>query len=152
MAINNKYIFKYNQDGELYNYVELNKTDKVLSYFKIEGKTLIRFDKTTDTKQLITFKPKIKLKQKFMSGESFITVFSAEDNSCVQHKMPDKEKQITLIKDNISVSDFGKFVVERWKKMKEKLSEQNYDLFNVKLDNDEKIQRKELVVKHNIRI
>lgn len=114
----NKYIFKYNQQNELYNYVELNRSDKVLSYFKIENRTLIRFDKATNTKHLIKFKSKIKLKQKFMSGESFIAVFDSETDECIQYKMPDKEKQITLIKNNVSVSDFGKFVVEKWKTIK----------------------------------
>ena len=120
---NNKYIFKYNQQNELYNYIELNKADKVISYFIIKDKTLIRFDRTTDTKQLITFKSKIKLKQKFMSGESFVTVFDSNTDECVQYNMPDKEKQITLIKNNISVSDFGKFVVERWKTIKKDIKE-----------------------------
>lgn len=117
---NNKYIFKYNQEGELYNYVELNNSNKIISYFKVEDKKLIRFDKFSDTKQLIKFKNRIKLKQKFMAGESFITVFDAETDDCVQYNMPEKEKQITLVKNNISVSDFGKFVVERWKEMKKK--------------------------------
>jgi hypothetical protein len=120
---NNKYIFKYNQEGELYNYIELNKVDKIISYFKIEDSTLIRFDKNSDTKQLIKFKNKVKLKQKFMAGESFITVFDAETDDCVQYNMPKKEKQITLVKNNVSVSDFGKFVVERWKKLKLKYDE-----------------------------
>lgn len=118
MSKNNKYVFKYNQNGELYNYIELNKVDKIISYFKISDKILVRFDRYTDIKQLIKFKSKIKLKQKFMSGESFVTVFDAETNECIQYKMPEQEKQITLIKNNISVSDFGKFVVERWKKIK----------------------------------
>ena len=113
----NKYVFKYNQNNELYNYVELNKSNKVISYFKINGKTLTRFDKHSDTKQLIRFKSKVKLKQKFMSGESFVTVYDSETEEYVQHKMPNKEKQITLIHNNVSVSDFGKFVIERWKQI-----------------------------------
>lgn len=120
---NNKYIFKYNQQNELYNYIELNRAGKILSYFKIEGRTLIRFDRTTDTKHLITFKSNIKLKQKFLSGESFVTVYDTDTEECVQHKMPVKEKEITLVKNNISVSDFGKFVVERWKHIQKNIKE-----------------------------
>lgn len=116
----NKYIFKYDQNGELYNYVELNKIDKIVSYFKLEGKKLIRFDKSSDTKQLIIFKNPVRIKQKFMAGESFLSIFDTEKDECVQHSMPKKEKCITLIKNNISVSDFGKYVVERWKSISKK--------------------------------
>jgi hypothetical protein len=115
MSKNNKYIFKYNQDDELYNYVELNKSEKILSYFKIENNTLTRFDRQTDVKQLITFKQKVELRQKFMGGESFITVFDVKNDECIQYKMSEIEKQITLVKNNITVSDFGKFVVKKWK-------------------------------------
>ena len=114
----NKHIFKHNQNDELYNYIELNRAGKILSYFKIEGRTLIRFDKSTNTKHLITFKSNVKLKQKFLSGESFVTVYDTDTEECVQYKMPAKEKEITLINNNISISDYGKFVVERWKKIK----------------------------------
>lgn len=113
-----KYILKYNQENELYNYIELNKAGKVISYFKIKDKTLIRFDRMTDIKQLIKFKSKVKLKHNFISGESFVSVFDSETNNCVQYKFADNEKRITLVKNNILVSDFGKFVVERWKTVK----------------------------------
>jgi hypothetical protein len=124
----NKYIFKYNKNNELYNYIELNKADKVLSYFKIEDKTLIRFDRKSDIKQLIQFNSKIKLKQKFISGESFITVFDSDTDECVQYNMPSKEKQIVLVNNNISVSDFGKFVVKRWKQIMGESIETNENL------------------------
>ncbi len=123
MAPNNKYIFKYNKNDELYNYVELNKVDKIISYFKIENKKLTRFDKTTDIKQLIVFKSDVELKQKFILGESFITVFDVKTDECIQHKMSQIETQITLIKNNVSVSDFGKFVVKKWKATQEKKNE-----------------------------
>lgn len=110
-----KYIFKYDKEGQLYNYIELNKMDKVISYFNLKNNKLIRFDKNTQTKQLITFKSNVKLKQKFMAGESFISVFNLNENENVQYSMPEKEKEITLIKNNVRISDFGKFVVERWK-------------------------------------
>jgi len=112
-----KYVFKYNKEGQLYNYVELNKMDKIISYFNLKNNKLIRFDKSTQTKQLITFKSNVKLKQKFMAGESFISVFDLSEDENVQYSMPEKEKEITLIKDNVRISDFGKFVVERWKKL-----------------------------------
>lgn len=113
---NSKYIFKYNQEDELYNYVELNSSNKVISYFNIENNSLIRYDKKNDTKQLIKFKQPIKLKQKFMLGESFITVFSSKTDECIQYNMPVKEREIVLVKDNVSLSDFGRFVVNHWKK------------------------------------
>ncbi len=113
---NSKYIFKYNKEDELYNYVELNTNNKVISYFMIENSTLIRYDKKSDTKNLIKFKHPIKLKQKFMLGESFITVFSSKTDECIQYNMPDKEREIVLVKNNVSLSDFGRFVVNHWKK------------------------------------
>jgi len=113
--IKNKYIFKYDKDGHLYNYVELNKVDKVISYFKLEHNRLIRFDKNTQTKQSITFKSNVKLKQKFMAGESFISVFDL--NETVQYGMPEKEKEIILVKNNVKTSDFGKFVVKKWEEL-----------------------------------
>jgi hypothetical protein len=116
----NKYVFKYDQNGELYNYVELNKLDKIVSYFKLEGKKLIRFDRSSDKKQLVVFKNPVRIKQKFMDGESFVSIFDAEKDECVQHTMPEKEKCITLIKDNVCVSNYGKFVIEKWKKLKKK--------------------------------
>lgn len=112
-----KYIFKYNKEGQLYNYVELNKMDKILSYFNLKDNQLIRFDRSNQTKQLITFKSNVKLKQKFMAGESFISVFDLNENENVQYSMPTKEREITLVKDNVKISDFGKFVVERWKSL-----------------------------------
>lgn len=115
---NNKYILKYNQKGELYHYVELNKNNKMLYYIKIEDKKLIRFDKYTHTKQLMKFKTEVKLKQKFISDESFVSVFDIHTNECVQHNISEIEKKITLIKNNVYMSDFGKYVVEKWKQTK----------------------------------
>jgi len=120
MATKNKYIFKYNQEGKLYNYVELNRVGKVASYFKLEGRKLIRFDRGSDIKQVIVFKTDVILKQKFLSGERFITVFDAETEDCVQHKLPAFDKRITLVKNNLTLSDFGKFVVERWRLLNKK--------------------------------
>lgn len=117
----NKYVFKYNQDDELYNYVELNSSDKVESYFKVEGRTVIRFDKRSKTKQLITFKKDIHLKQKFQANESFLTVYDAENDKCIQYDTPEMEKNIKIVKDNICISDYGKYIVEKWRKMKNKL-------------------------------
>ena len=114
---NNKYIFKFNQDDELYNYVELN-SDKVISYFKVEENKLIRFDKRNHTKHFIKFKNDVKLKQKFISGESFITVLDKTSNEVVQYNMPEKEREIILIKNNVSISDFGKFVIKKWNELK----------------------------------
>lgn len=131
MNANNNYIFKYNKSDELYNYIELNKLDKITSYFKLEDNKLIRFDKNSDTKQLIKFKNKVRIKQKFMAGESFITIFDTNKDECVQYNMPEKEKCITLIKNNISISDFGKFVVERWKNMNNKTTIQKDNLENI---------------------
>jgi hypothetical protein len=124
---NNKYILKYNQEGDLYNYVELNRANKVISYFKIEDKNLIRFDRGSQTKQLIKFKQNVKLKQKFIAGESFVTVFDSKTEECVQYKMPDRDKQITLVKNNVLLSDFGKFVVEKWKKIKDINKENGFE-------------------------
>jgi len=120
LASKSKYIFKYNKDNSLYNYVELNKVDKVISYFKIEDKTLVRYDRSTDTKQLIKFKKPVRLEQKFMANESFITVFDVQSNQSVQHNMPEYERRITLVKNNVSLSDFGKYVIERWKQITNK--------------------------------
>lgn len=113
---NSKYIFKYNKEGELYNYVELDEKEKVISYFKVDYNVLTRFDKTTNTKQLITFKNKVKLKQKFMVGESFITVFDA-DNFALQYKIPDKEKEIVLINNEVSKINFSNLVIKNWQKI-----------------------------------
>ena len=112
---NNKFIFKYNQEDELYNYVELNSSNKVLSYFKVEDNKLIRYDKKTKTKAMIKFKSKIKLKQKFFSNVSFISVFSSEEDKCIQYDLVEKEQEITLVDNNISISDYGKFIVKKWK-------------------------------------
>jgi len=119
MNPNNTYIFKYNQKGELYNYIELNRLNKILSFFKLEEKKLIRFDRISNTKQLIVFKNSIRFKQRFMAGESFISVFDKNKDESLQYNMPEKEKCITLIKNNVSISDFGKYVVEKWKKILE---------------------------------
>ena len=116
---NSKYIFKYNKEGELYNYIELNHKDNVISYFKVDYNTLMRFDKTTNTKQLIKFKNKVKLKQKFMVGESFITVFDAE-NYNLQYQIPDKEKEIVLINNEVSKINFSNLVIKNWRKILQK--------------------------------
>ncbi len=116
---NSKYIFKYNKEGDLYNYVELNEKEKVISYFKVDYNVLTRFDKTTNTKQLITFKNKVKLKQKFMVGESFITVFDA-DNFALQYNIPEKEKEIVLINNEVSKINFSNLVIKNWKKILQK--------------------------------
>jgi hypothetical protein len=115
-----QYIFKYNKEGHLYNYIELSSIEKIISYFNLKDNKLIRFDRNSQIKQLITFKSNVKLKQKFMAGESFISVFNLNDNENVQYNMPEKEKEITLVKDNIKISDFGKFIVEKWKKINKK--------------------------------
>lgn len=118
---NSKYIFKYNKEGELYNYVELNHKENVISYFKVDYNTLVRFDKTTNTKQFIKFKNKVKLKQKFMVGESFITVFDAE-NFTSQYSMPEKEKEIVLINNEVSKINFSNLIIKNWKKILQKKS------------------------------
>ena len=116
---NSKYIFKYNKEGDLYNYVELNEKEKVISYFKVDYNVLTRFDKTTNTKQLITFKNKVKLKQKFMVGDSFITVFDA-DNFALQYNKPEKEKEIVLINNEVSKINFSNLVIKNKKKILQK--------------------------------
>lgn len=127
-----KYIFKYNQDDELYNYVELNY-NKISSYFKVEKNILIRFDRRNRTKQLIKFKNDVKLKQKFMSGESFITVFDKNTDETVQYDMPVKEREILLINNNVSLSDFGKFVIKKWKELKgENITQEEKDELDLK--------------------
>ena len=79
----------------------------------------MRFDKTTNTKQLIKFKNKVKLKQKFMVGESFITVFDAE-NYNLQYQIPDKEKEIVLINNEVSKINFSNLVIKNWRKILQK--------------------------------
>lgn len=120
MSIHNKHIFKHDKKGDLIYYAELNVFNKIISCFKIKGRTLIRFDKHTNTKQLIKFKSKIKLQQIFIAGESFVSVYDSKTNECVQYETSHKEKQIILVKNEVYSSNFGLFVIERWKKLQEK--------------------------------
>jgi hypothetical protein len=107
--------------------------NKISSYFKVEKNTLIRFDRRNRTKQLIKFKNDVKLKQKFMSGESFITVFDKNTDETVQYDMPVKEREILLINNNVSLSDFGKFVIKKWKELKgENITQEEKDELDLK--------------------
>jgi hypothetical protein len=121
MSNKNKYILKYGQNNELYNYIELNKGNKVISYFKLKNDNkLIRYDRHSNKKELIKFKNNVKLKQKFMAGESFISVFDVKKDECLQYNMPEKEKSITLIGDNITSSNYGEYVVNFWERIQNK--------------------------------
>jgi hypothetical protein len=114
------YILKFDKNDKLYNYIELNRYDKVISFLKLEGNKLIRFDRNTQTKQMIQYKIDVELKQKIMNGDSFVSVFAKNSNNAIQYDFPEMNWQITLINNLVSTSSFGKFVVERYKYIKSK--------------------------------
>jgi len=114
------YILKFDKNDRLYNYIELNRYDKVVSFLKLEENKLIRFDRNTQTKQMIQYKMDVELKQKIMAGQSFVSVFAKNSNNVIQYDFPEMDWQITLINNLVSTSTFGKFVVERYKYIKSK--------------------------------
>jgi hypothetical protein len=123
MANSNRYILKYDQENRLYNYVELSKYDVVLSYIKLEDKTMIRYDRPNNTKQMVEYKNNIELKQRFSAGSSFVSVYDSTTNSSVQYNFPEMTKQITLINNLVSTSNFGQFVLERYNYIQKKKKE-----------------------------
>lgn len=72
----NKYIFKHNEKGDLYYYVELDKKGKTNAYYFFSANTLIRYDKTQKQKHYVKYKEgqDIVLLQRFEAGESWITI------------------------------------------------------------------------------
>lgn len=115
-----RYILKYNEDGQLYNYVELNNVDSVMAYMKLDGQKVIKYDRVNDTKQLVYYKNPVEMRQRFNDGQSFVTIYDRTKNVAVQYDYPAMEKQITLIHNHISTSDFGKFVIARYKLIQNK--------------------------------
>ena len=71
-----KYIFRYNENADLYNYVELDKKEKVSSYVFLSANTLVRYDKNLKQKQKINYERNQDtiLMHRFEAGESWVTV------------------------------------------------------------------------------
>lgn len=74
--IDYKYIFKYNESGDLYNYVEINDDKQVLSYYFLTANTLVRYDKQNNTKSFTKYNAdeEVVMLQRFEANESWVTI------------------------------------------------------------------------------
>ncbi len=100
-----KYIFKYDEKGDLYNYVELDSDSTVSSYYYLTANTLTRYDKNLSEKHKIKYKKgqDVILKHRFDSGESWITICTRPVE--IEKEIEDEEQY------NASTYRFPKFLM-----------------------------------------
>lgn len=79
---NKNYVFKYDIHGNLYNYLEKEKSSNITAYYNYNYKndTLLRYDNKNKLRIFNQFDSPCKLMHRFEAGESWIKVVSRDSN------------------------------------------------------------------------
>lgn len=111
------YIFKYDKQNNLYNYVEHDQANNVYCYYHFNSKnnTLIRYDKQNQLRIFMQYEEPCKLVHRFEAGESWIRAVSL--NSTPDKLIfPKMKKQFALNNENHVVRfSVNPYLLEQWK-------------------------------------
>lgn len=75
------FIFKYDKEGNLYNYIELGRKEEMLCFCSFKNNVLIRYMKDENYKSLTKFKENCKMVHRFEAGESWVSILKINDGT-----------------------------------------------------------------------
>lgn len=109
-----QYVLKYNDQDDLYCYIEKNDKGKILSYYSLVNNRLVRYDSEQDHRSFVEFIEPCRMSQRFSDGESWITVIRKEEyRKTIQVNFPNKKKEYCVQGCNIvSFTVSKKFIIE----------------------------------------
>ena len=111
------YIFKYDKQHNLYNYVEHDQSNNVLSYYNMNNKnnSLTRYDRVNQLRVLIQYEEPCKLVHRFEAGESWVRAVSLTSTS-TNLIFPKMKKQFAINNENQIVRfSVNPYLLEQWR-------------------------------------
>ena len=103
MKLKNKstFVFKYDKNNNLTNYIERNQKNQIISYysFNYKNNSMLKYDQVNKLRIFNQFEFPCKLVHRFEAGESWIRAVSLDDNE-FSLTYPKIKKQFALNNEN----------------------------------------------------